>query len=107
LSSRAESGRRSRWRGAYLRDAELLILDEPTAALDARSELEVFERFCGTDAGKDGVADLATASLQFGWRIASWFFRVAALIEEGNHQQLMAAGGVYAGMFEMQAASYR
>ena len=47
---------------AYLRDAQLLILDEPTAALDARSELEVFERFAELTQGKMASAHLAPAS---------------------------------------------
>ena len=51
-SSPAASGRKIALARAYLRDAQLLILDEPTAALDARSELEVFERFAELTAGK-------------------------------------------------------
>ena len=45
---------------AYLRDAQLLILDEPTAALDARSELEVFERFAELTEGKMALLDIAS-----------------------------------------------
>ena len=44
---------------AYLRDAQLLVLDEPTAALDARAEYEVFERFAELTAGQDGAAHLS------------------------------------------------
>lgn len=91
---------------AYLRDAQLLILDEPTAALDARSELEVFERFAELTEGKMALLISHRFSTV---RMADWIVVLSGgrLIEEGNHQQLMAAGGVYAGMFEMQAASYR
>ena len=91
---------------AYLRDAQLLILDEPTAALDARSELEVFERFAELTQGKMALLISHRFSTV---RMADRIVVLAGgqLIEEGNHQNLMARGGVYAGMFEMQAASYR
>ena len=91
---------------AYLRDAELLILDEPTAALDARSELEVFERFAELTQGKMALLiSHRFSTVRMADRIV--VLSGGRLIEEGNHQQLMAAGGVYADMFEMQAASYR
>jgi ATP-binding cassette subfamily B protein len=91
---------------AYLRDAELLILDEPTAALDARSELEVFERFAELTEGKMALLiSHRFSTVRMADRIV--VLSGGRLIEEGNHQQLMEAGGVYAGMFEMQAASYR
>jgi|UPI00047883BB ATP-binding cassette subfamily B protein len=91
---------------AYLRDAQLLILDEPTAALDARSELEVFERFAELTEGKMALLiSHRFSTVRMADRIV--VLSGGRLIEEGNHQQLMAAGGVYADMFEMQAASYR
>jgi ATP-binding cassette subfamily B protein len=91
---------------AYLRDAQLLILDEPTAALDARSELEVFERFAELTEGKMALLiSHRFSTVRMADRIV--VLSGGRLIEEGNHQQLMATGGVYAGMFEMQAASYR
>jgi ATP-binding cassette subfamily B protein len=91
---------------AYLRDAQLLILDEPTAALDARSELEVFERFAELTEGKMALLiSHRFSTVRMADRIV--VLQGGRLIEEGNHQQLMAQAGVYAGMFEMQAASYR
>ena len=91
---------------AYLRDAQLLILDEPTAALDARSELEVFERFAELTEGKMALLiSHRFSTVRMADRIV--VLEGGRLIEEGNHQQLMARAGVYAGMFEMQAASYR
>jgi len=91
---------------AYLRDADLLILDEPTAALDARSELEVFERFAELTEGKMALLiSHRFSTVRMADRIV--VLSGGRLIEEGNHQQLMASNGVYAGMFEMQAASYR
>ena len=91
---------------AYLRDAQLLILDEPTAALDAKSELEVFQRFAELTAGKMALLISHRFSTV---RMADRIVVLAGgrLIEEGTHQQLMALGGQYAEMFEMQAASYR
>ena len=91
---------------AYLRDAQLLILDEPTAALDARSELEVFERFAELTQGKMALLiSHRFSTVRMADRIV--VLSGGQLIEEGDHQNLMARGGVYAGMFEMQAASYR
>ncbi len=91
---------------AYLRDAQILILDEPTAALDARSEFEVFERFAELTHGKMALLiSHRFSTVRMADRIV--VLSGGRLIEEGNHQQLMASGGVYAGMFEMQAASYR
>jgi ATP-binding cassette subfamily B protein len=91
---------------AYLRDAQLLILDEPTASLDARSELEVFERFA--ELTSDKMALLIShrfSTVRMADRIV--VLEAGKLVEEGNHAQLMALGGRYAAMFEMQAASYR
>ncbi len=91
---------------AYLRDADLLILDEPTAALDARSELEVFERFAELTEGKMALLiSHRFSTVRMADRIV--VLSQGRLIEEGNHQQLMESGGLYADMFEMQAASYR
>jgi ATP-binding cassette, subfamily B, bacterial len=91
---------------AYLRDAQLLILDEPTAALDARSELEVFERFAELTEGKMALLiSHRFSTVRMADRIV--VLSGGRLIEEGNHQELMAKSGLYASMFEMQAASYR
>jgi ATP-binding cassette subfamily B protein len=91
---------------AYLRDAQLLILDEPTAALDAKSELEVFERFAELTEGKMALLiSHRFSTVRMADRIV--VLSGGQLIEEGDHQNLMARNGVYAGMFEMQAASYR
>jgi ATP-binding cassette subfamily B protein len=91
---------------AYLRDAQLLVLDEPTAALDAKSELEVFERFAELTTGKMALLISHRFSTV---RMADRIVVLAGgrLVEEGTHQQLIALGGRYAEMFEMQAASYR
>ena len=91
---------------AYLRDAQLLILDEPTAALDARSECEVFERFAELTFGKMALLiSHRFSTVRMADRIV--VLEGGALVEEGSHNQLIALGGRYAAMFEMQAASYR
>ncbi|HYO84405.1 MAG TPA: ABC transporter ATP-binding protein [Bryobacteraceae bacterium] len=91
---------------AYLRDAQLLILDEPTAALDARSEYEVFQRFADLTRGKMALLISHRFSTV---RMADRIVVLAdgRIAEQGNHTQLMALGRRYAEMFELQAASYR
>jgi ATP-binding cassette subfamily B protein len=91
---------------AYLRDAQLLILDEPTASLDARSEFEVFERFAELTYGKMALLiSHRFSTVRMADRIV--VLEGGRLVEEGSHSQLMALGGRYSAMFEMQAASYR
>jgi ATP-binding cassette subfamily B protein len=91
---------------AYLRDAQLLILDEPTAALDAKSELQVFERFAELTTGKMALLiSHRFSTVRMADRIV--VLEGGKLVEEGTHAQLLASGGRYATMFEMQAASYR
>ena len=91
---------------AYLRDAQLLILDEPTAALDARSEFEVFQRFAELTTGKMALLiSHRFSTVRMADRIV--VLEGGKLVEEGSHAHLIALGGRYAAMFEMQAASYR
>ncbi|CAM4393695.1 ABC transporter ATP-binding protein [Stenotrophomonas lactitubi] len=91
---------------AWMRDAQVMILDEPTAALDARAEFEVFQRF-------RELADNRTAVL-ISHRFSSVRMadRILVLADgrieaSGTHQELMAQGGRYAELFELQAAGYR
>ena len=91
---------------AYLRDAQLLILDEPTAALDARSEFEVFHRFAELTAGKMALfISHRFSTVRSADRIL--VLENGRIAEEGTHDQLARLGGRYAEMFEMQASSYR
>jgi ATP-binding cassette subfamily B protein len=91
---------------AYLRDAQLLILDEPTAALDARSEFEVFHRFAELTAGKMALfISHRFSTVRSADRIL--VLENGLITEEGTHDQLSRLGGRYAEMFEMQASSYR
>ena len=91
---------------AYMREAEVLILDEPTAALDARAEFEVFQRFKELSKGKTAVLISHRFSSV---RMAD---RILVLAEgkveaQGTHEELVAQQGRYAELFELQAAGYR
>jgi ATP-binding cassette, subfamily B, bacterial len=91
---------------AYLRDAQILILDEPTAALDARSEYEVFQRFAELTAGKMALfISHRFSTVRMADRIV--VLENGRIAEDGDHEKLTRLGGRYAEMFEMQAASYR
>jgi ATP-binding cassette subfamily B protein len=91
---------------AYLRDAQILVLDEPTAALDARSEHEVFERFAELTKGKMALLiSHRFSTVKMADRII--VLEQGVIAEQGRHEQLMAYGGRYAEMFELQASSYR
>ena len=91
---------------AYMRDAQVLILDEPTASLDARAEYEVFLRFA--DLTRDRMAVLISHRFST-VRMADRILVLAdgEIIEQGTHHQLVALGGRYAELFELQAAGYR
>ena len=91
---------------AYMRDAQLLVLDEPTAALDARAEYEVFLRFSELTKGKMAVLiSHRFSTVRMADRIL--VLQAGQLIEEGTHDALVAAAGVYADLFQLQAAGYR
>jgi ATP-binding cassette subfamily B protein len=91
---------------AYLRDAQVLILDEPTAALDARSEFEVFQRFAELTTGKMALfISHRFSTVRMADRII--VLENGSIAEDGNHETLTHLGGRYAEMFELQAASYR
>jgi ATP-binding cassette subfamily B protein len=91
---------------AYMRDAQLLILDEPTATLDARAEYEAFQRFSELTRGRTAVLISHRFSTV---RMADRILVLAdgEIREEGTHQDLLAAAGHYAELFELQAAGYR
>ena len=91
---------------AYMRDAQVMILDEPTAALDARSEFEVFERFKELSDNRTAVLiSHRFSSVRMADRI---LVLADGMVEaSGTHDQLMAQGGRYAELFELQASGYR
>ena len=91
---------------AYMRDAAVLILDEPTASLDARAEFEVFERLKALGAGRTVVLISHRFSSV---RMADHILVMAGgrVEASGTHTELVAQGGRYAELFELQAAGYR
>jgi len=91
---------------AYLRAAQVLILDEPTAALDARAEYEVFLRFSELVAGRMAVLiSHRFSTVRMADRIL--VLRNGQLEEEGSHEELLANRGLYNELFTMQAAGYK
>jgi ATP-binding cassette subfamily B protein len=91
---------------AYMRDADLIILDEPTAALDAKAEAEVFSRFKSLAAGKTAVIiSHRFSTVRMADRIL--VLENGAILESGSHEELLARRGRYAELFELQAAGYR
>jgi ATP-binding cassette subfamily B protein len=91
---------------AYMRDAQVLILDEPTAALDARAEYDVFTRFSELVAGRMAVLiSHRFSTVRMADRIV--VLMEGGVVEEGSHDELVARGGLYAELFSLQAAGYR
>ncbi|MGV8855185.1 MAG: ABC transporter ATP-binding protein [Devosia sp.] len=91
---------------AYMREAGLIILDEPTAALDAKAEAEVFSRFKGLASGKTAVIiSHRFSTVRMADRIL--VMEDGAILEAGSHAELLALRGRYAELFELQAAGYR
>jgi len=91
---------------ALFRDAPLVILDEPTAALDAKAEHELFER------GRELFEDRAVLLISHRFSSVRWADRIyvlseGAVVESGDHRSLMEAGGLYAELFELQAGAFR
>ncbi|MFY9574515.1 MAG: ATP-binding cassette domain-containing protein, partial [Blastocatellia bacterium] len=91
---------------AYMRDAQVLILDEPTASLDARAEYEVFIRFSKLVAGRMAVIiSHRFSTVRMADRII--VLQNGMVIEDGSHQELVNLGGLYAELFALQAEGYR
>lgn len=91
---------------AYMKDAEVMILDEPTASLDARAEYEVFKRFMGlTQKRTSVIISHRFSTVRMADRIL--VLEAGRIIELGTHQELLANGGLYAELFNLQAAGYQ
>ena len=91
---------------AYFRDAQIMILDEPTASLDARSEYEVFQRFAELTEGKTALLiSHRFSTVRMADRIV--VLEDGRIAEQGSHPQLLSLGHRYKTMFELQASSYR
>lgn len=91
---------------AYLREADVLILDEPTAALDARAEYEVFKRFADLTKGKTAILiSHRFSTVRMADRIL--VLDKGQILEIGTHKELLAKDGRYAELFNLQAEGYR
>jgi len=91
---------------AYMRDAQLLVLDEPTAALDARAEHQVFQRFTELTQGKMAVLiSHRFSTVRMADRIV--VLDEGRVLEDGSHEELLDLDGRYAELFNLQAEGYR
>jgi ATP-binding cassette, subfamily B, bacterial len=91
---------------AYMRKAQIIILDEPTAALDARAEYETFRRFADLVAGQTALLiSHRFSTVRMADRIV--VLEKGTVQEEGTHDQLLARHGLYAELFQLQAQGYR
>lgn len=91
---------------AYMRDAQLVILDEPTASLDARAEFEVFKRFSELTTGKTAVIiSHRFSTVRMADRIL--VLKNGEMLEIGTHEELLAANNLYAELFNLQAQGYQ
>jgi ATP-binding cassette subfamily B protein len=91
---------------AYMRDAQLLILDEPTASLDARAEHEVFQRFSELTRGKSAILiSHRFSTVRMADRII--VLDGGEILEQGTHAELLGRMGKYAELFNLQAQGYR
>jgi ATP-binding cassette subfamily B protein len=91
---------------AYMRDAQLLILDEPTASLDARAEYEVFSKFAALMEGRMAVIiSHRFSTVRMADRLV--VLDEGRVVEEGSHEELIAHGGLYSELFSLQAQGYR
>ena len=91
---------------AYMRDGAVLVLDEPTAALDARAEYEVFRRFRDLSLGRTClIISHRFSTVRMADRIV--VLEEGGVQEQGSHAELLQRGGRYAALFELQAAGYR
>jgi ATP-binding cassette subfamily B protein len=91
---------------AFMREAQIIVLDEPTSSLDARAEYEVFERFRELARGRTAVLISHRFSTV---RMADHIYVLdgGRVIESGGHDELVRLGGTYARLFQLQASSYR
>ena len=91
---------------AFLREAQIIVLDEPTSAMDARSEYEIFQRFRQLAEGRTAILISHRLSTV---RMADCIYVLdgGRIVESGPHEELVHYGGMYARLFETQAQNYR
>jgi ATP-binding cassette subfamily B protein len=91
---------------AFMRDAQLIVLDEPTSAMDAKAEYAVFERFRQLIQGRTAIIiSHRFSTVRMADRI--YVLKAGRIIESGTHEELIRRGGTYARLFEIQAQYYR
>ena len=91
---------------AFLRDAQIIILDEPTSAMDARAEYELFERFHELTKGRTAILiSHRLSSVRMADRV--YVLADGEILESGTHDELMERNGEYAKLFNLQAQYYR
>jgi ATP-binding cassette subfamily B protein len=91
---------------AFMRDAEILVLDEPTASLDAQTEYEIFQHFKELTEGKMAILiSHRFSTVRMADRIV--VIQGGRIAELGSHEELLRREGIYAELFSMQAEGYR
>jgi ATP-binding cassette subfamily B protein len=91
---------------AFMRDAQLIVLDEPTSSMDAKAEYEVFQSFRHLVSGRTAILiSHRFSTVRMADRI--YVLKQGNIIEGGSHEELIKLRGVYADLFEKQARSYR
>jgi ATP-binding cassette subfamily B protein len=91
---------------ALLREAQVIVLDEPTSAMDAKAEYELFERFHALAAGRTAILiSHRLSTVKMADRI--YVLRAGRIVESGTHAELVGRSGAYARLFAAQASGYR
>ena len=91
---------------AFMRDAQIVVLDEPTSSMDAKAEYEVFQNFRKLVSGRTAILiSHRFSTVRMADRI--YVLKHGSIIEGGTHEELIDLNGVYAELFEKQAQSYR
>ena len=91
---------------AFMHDAQIIVLDEPTSSMDAKAEYEVFRSFRQLVSGRTAILiSHRFSTVRMADRI--YVLKHGRIIEGGTHEELVRVGGTYARLFEMQAQHYR